>query len=51
MTTAIDYTNFKDSVKDRQGVERANVYLRVWSAVHGIATRRGRQLSLYGRGY
>lgn len=27
----VDYDNFKNAVKDRQGVKRANVYMGVWS--------------------
>jgi hypothetical protein len=33
MGDAIDYRNFKDEVKARQGYERAGVYGRVWTAL------------------
>jgi len=38
----IDYSNFKDTVKERQGADRAHVYLEIWSTLHGIkeATKR-----------
>jgi hypothetical protein len=29
----IDYDNFKDAVKRRQGKKRADTYMRVWSAM------------------
>ena len=32
LTQDIDYGNYKDSVKAKQGAERADLYLRIWSA-------------------
>src|SRR3954471_24140384 len=32
----IDYPNFKNAVRDRQGRERAAVYGRVWSELHEL---------------
>jgi hypothetical protein len=32
----VDYPNFKDAVKDRQGPARAGVYTSVWGALHRI---------------
>lgn len=40
LATEIDYDNFKDAVKDRQGKARANVYSRVWSALLSIERER-----------
>lgn len=37
---AIDYSNFKAAVTKRQGGLRHDVYMRVWSALHGIEERR-----------
>lgn len=36
----IDYSNFKDAVKDRQGAARAKVYSRVWGALRDIERER-----------
>lgn len=33
MSLEIDYDNFKNAVAKRQGHERANVYMSVWSAL------------------
>jgi 8-oxo-dGTP pyrophosphatase MutT (NUDIX family) len=33
----VDYSNFKDSVLDRQGRERAHIYGEVWSALRELA--------------
>lgn len=33
MSRQIDYDNFKNAVKKRQGEHRASVYMRVWSAM------------------
>jgi len=33
MAREIDYDNFKDAVKKRQGEDRASVYMRVWTAM------------------
>lgn len=35
----IDYGNFKDAVKDRQGDERANTYLGVWARLQDLDDR------------
>jgi hypothetical protein len=43
MSEAIDYTNFKDSVTARQGHERHDVYMRVWSALHQLSHMGGRR--------
>ena len=32
----VDYPNFKDAVKQRQGKDRADVYMSVWGALHRI---------------
>lgn len=37
---AIDYTNFKSEVTKRQGRVRHDVYMRIWSALHGIEDPR-----------
>lgn len=34
----IDYSNFKDEVKKKQGVHRANVYGWVWDSLYTIQT-------------
>ncbi|MFM7719163.1 MAG: hypothetical protein ACKO8G_06730 [Actinomycetota bacterium] len=39
---AIDYRNFKDAVTRRQGRDRHDVYLRVWTALRGIESPRRR---------
>jgi hypothetical protein len=40
----VDYPNFKDAVKDRQGAQRANTYMGAWSAFRGIEREnRGRR--------
>jgi hypothetical protein len=36
---AIDYSNFKDAVADRQGGERAHAYCDVWSALYRLQQR------------
>jgi len=36
MGDGIDYDNFKDAVKARQGQARADVYLRVWMALQEL---------------
>lgn len=33
LATSIDYANFKDAVKERQGKKRANTYMNVWTAL------------------
>ncbi len=40
----IDYSNFKDAVAEEQGIERANIYAKVWSASLGL-TKLSDQLS------
>jgi hypothetical protein len=37
MIEDIDYSNFKDEVAARQGLERAHTYGRVWSALHDLS--------------
>jgi len=39
MVEEIDYSNFKDTVAARQGVERAHVYGEVWSALHKLTSQ------------
>lgn len=34
---AVDYHNFKDSVAERQGIERAAIYSRVWTDLLELA--------------
>lgn len=47
LADGIDYGNFKDSVKARQGKARANVLMGVWSRLIGLEqlTRGGRRRS------
>src|SRR5262245_10898578 len=33
---AIDYSNFKDSVAEQQGYERASIYTTVWAALYDL---------------
>ena len=40
MTRSIDYANFKDEVKAKQGADRASVYMRVWSALLALQPPR-----------
>jgi hypothetical protein len=40
MTMDIDYDNFKNEVKARQGSERAGIYGRVWSELYEIQQRQ-----------
>ena len=42
MAMDIDYTNFKDEVKHRQGMERAGVYGRVWSVLLALENKKRR---------
>ncbi len=55
----IDYSNFKDTVEERQGADRAHVYFEVWSTLHSIkkatkktdselAKQKGKKLSYGG---
>lgn len=48
-TGDIDYDNFKDAVKKRQGAKRAHVYLGVWQHLLQLEPkrRRGPSLGLY----
>jgi hypothetical protein len=39
LANAVDYPNFKDRVKEVMGPERAEIYLRVWSAMHELQAR------------
>jgi hypothetical protein len=32
----IDYPNFKDAVHDRQGPDRARLYMRIWSTLREL---------------
>lgn len=43
MAMDIDYANFKDEVTRRQGWDRHDVYLRVWSALLAISDRPRRR--------
>jgi hypothetical protein len=43
LVASIDYDNFKDSVKKRQGPKRAGVYMRVWSALTALESRSQRR--------
>lgn len=36
IASAIDYANFKDEVKHRQGWSRANAYHHVWHALYAL---------------
>jgi hypothetical protein len=40
LADSVDYENFKDAVKERQGKRRADVYMSVWSVLHGLTRRR-----------
>lgn len=37
----IDYANFKDAVAQRQGHERAELYLRIWDALRELQRQPG----------
>jgi hypothetical protein len=39
MVEDIDYSNFKDAVADRQGLERAHVYGEVWGVLRELTTK------------
>ena len=41
MGAAIDYDNFKNEVKRRQGSARAGAYGKVWSVLHGLEATVG----------
>lgn len=42
VTMRLDYSNFKDTVKKRQGADRAGLYSRVWSVMYDLQpSRRG----------
>ncbi len=38
LTDGIDYSNFKDAVRARQGKARADVYGKLWSVLHDLQT-------------
>jgi hypothetical protein len=39
MVEDVRYPNFKDEVADRQGHERAQIYVRVWSVLRDLTLR------------
>src|SRR5688500_536584 len=39
MALDIDYPNFKSAIKERQGKRRADIYMRVWSALLSLEPR------------
>ena len=39
LAAEIDYSNFKDTVKARQGAKRAGVYSRIWGVLLGLEAR------------
>lgn len=39
MASEIDYSNFKDEVKHRQGAKRASIYSRVWGVLLDLESR------------
>lgn len=43
LSERIDYGNFKDAVKDRQGEHRAGVYSRIWGALLALERERPRR--------
>jgi len=45
----IDYENFKDEVKARQGVKRSSIYMRVWLALLELQPLRGARPSFWTR--
>jgi hypothetical protein len=40
IATRIDYSNFKDQVRESQGIERAHIYGEIWAAGLQIDDRR-----------
>lgn len=46
MALEVDYPNFKDAVKERQGVRRAHILMHVWQALLGLE-RPGRFAEMY----
>lgn len=36
LAAEVDYPNFKDAVAERQGHERAERYMRIWSVMRGL---------------
>lgn len=36
LTTDIDYDNFKDAVKEKQGADRASLYMSIWSILRRL---------------
>jgi len=43
MALEVDYTNFKDAVKARQGKKRASAYMGIWSILNRLTPARVRQ--------
>lgn len=39
----VDYSNFKDEVKKKQGKARADIYMRIWSALLSLTPRGVRE--------
>jgi hypothetical protein len=52
LSAEIDYNNFKDEVKHKQGQKRASVYGRIWSILLDLEAPADKKNygSLYGRG-
>lgn len=42
LAAAIDYGNFKDEVKKKQGAKRARVYEDIWVVLYGLMPKRWR---------
>jgi hypothetical protein len=40
LTREIDYPNFKDAVRARQGYDRARLYQTIWSTLYSLQHRR-----------
>jgi 8-oxo-dGTP pyrophosphatase MutT (NUDIX family) len=36
----LDYNNFKNSVKEKQGPDRANLYHEIWNVLYGLETKK-----------
>lgn len=41
LSEEIDYTNFKDAVKAKQGQKRADLYMGIWSLLYELTLGRG----------
>lgn len=50
MAMDVDYANFKDEVKHRQGQGRASVYMRIWTALLSLQPLRKYEKQGYLRG-